>query len=80
MIIFQKVFKLQSGHQNVYEWMYGRMYVQMTDGCQAHPYIPRTFRSGDKGQLSWYSNIYIKFQDHKSTGSGVKDFKSFIFL
>ena len=24
--------------------------------------------------------IYIKFQAHKSTGSGVEDFKSFIFL
>ena len=39
MIFSQKVFKLWSGHENVYGW---------TDGRQANRYIPRTFRSGDE--------------------------------
>ena len=41
--IFQTVFKLLSGHENVYGRTYGR-----TEGCQDHRYIPRIFRSGIK--------------------------------
>ena len=45
--ILQTVFKLLSGHENVYERTDG----QTTDGRQAHRYIPRTFRSGDKKDI-----------------------------
>ena len=34
-------------------FMDGRTDGQTTDGRQAHPYIPRTFRSGDKNERSF---------------------------
>ena len=40
MIIFQTVFKLLSGHENVYGLTDG----QTMDGRQSHRYIPQTFR------------------------------------
>ena len=111
MIIFQKVFKLQSGHRNIKGeitqkvlkrellFLYAThrhdpFYITVkynqnipnglevieqtrkclwmdlrTDGRQAHRYIPRTFRSGDKNiyhgfpacmnKFSWYIMTYV---------------------
>ena len=55
------VFKLQSGHENVYGRKDGLTNGQTTDGRQAHRYIPRTFRSGDKKLNVRVSGLNLAF-------------------